>query len=174
MNLDIEILQWFYQIRSPFLNGLMKLFSFLGSEVLIAGATFVLVVLLFKKHKREAFFLSFVVIATSLINSLLKNSIQRVRPQYFPLVTENGYSFPSGHAMNSLVFYMMMVYLLFHFTKKRKISFLLSIVVLGIIMMIGVSRVYLGIHYPSDVIAGNLGGLGLFMVFLFLSRFSFG
>lgn len=174
MNLDIEILQWFYQIRSPFLNGLMKLFSFLGSEVLIAGATFVLVVSLFKKHKHEAFFLSSVVIATSLVNSILKNWIQRDRPQYFPLVMENGYSFPSGHAMNSFVFYVTLAYLFFYFTKNRKLSFLVLFMAIAIVIMIGVSRIYLGVHYPSDVIAGYLGGLGLFMVFLFLSRFSFG
>jgi len=167
---DNQILRLFYQFRSPLLNQLMQFFSYLGGEVLVGGAILVTVVLLLKKHKREAFLFSFILGMAALIDNLLKNLTQRTRPQYFPLIIERDYSFPSGHAMDSFVFYATLAYLTFHLTKNKKLSFIISIIAIFIILLIGVSRIYLGVHYPSDVLAGYLGGLGWFTGILLIEK----
>ncbi len=89
-------------------------------------------------------------------NVLLKSFFARPRPNYLMLMKVGGYSFPSGHAMGSLMFYGLLIYFL-HQTKLPKIWKMLGTTILIIlIFLIGASRVYLGVHYPSDVLGGYL------------------
>ncbi len=91
------------------------------------------------------------------LNVFLKNAFQRVRPELLnPWITERGWSFPSGHAMGSLVVYGMLAYSIALMTTNRPLRFGLVLITIFLVIAIGFSRIYLGVHYFSDVIAGYL------------------
>lgn len=100
-----------------------------------------------------------------LINQVLKSLVHRPRPEGFRLIDETGYSFPSGHSMVAMAFYGFLVYLIWHYEKDNVKRWLwcccLSLTIVGI----GVSRVYLGVHYASDVLAGFLISLAWLALF---------
>ena len=91
---------------------------------------------------------------TIILLVVLKNVVQRPRPNEFRLITETGYSFPSGHSMVSMAFYGFLIYLIYKLVKNSKIKWTLIISLSIIICTIGISRIYLGVHYASDVLAG--------------------
>jgi undecaprenyl-diphosphatase len=96
----------------------------------------------------------------------LKNIFQRERPAEFRLVNATGYSFPSGHSMVSTAFYGFIIYLIWKLEKdptRRWIGIIgLSLLILGI----GISRIYLGVHYTSDVVAGFLISIAYLVVYI--------
>lgn len=138
---------------------LMKLFTFFGSTTaIVAGVVIVSVIMFFCKHKWEPLFLMASSGLGALFNPLLKWLFQRQRPDVHRLIEETGYSFPSGHSMGSFIFYGMLAYFLFFFFKSRIMKTINVIFLFFFIMMIGTSRIYLGVHYPSDVLAGFAAG----------------
>lgn len=82
------------------------------------------------------------------------------------LVEESGYSFPSGHSFVSIAFYGFLIYLIINSKLKKQTKIVLSIVLASLILLIGISRIYLGVHYPSDVTAGFIGGAIYLMIFI--------
>ena len=99
-----------------------------------------------------------------MLNYILKLIFSRTRPIDINIITETGYSFPSGHAMISLAIYGFLAYLLWKSDYKyKKIG--VSLLVL-LIVLIGISRIYLGVHYTSDVIAGFIVSLGYLLLFI--------
>ena len=90
----------------------------------------------------------------------------RDRPTLNVLVNETGYSFPSGHSMISIVFYGYLVYLIYKFINNKKIKYLLMGLLSVIIFTIGFSRVYLGVHYTSDVIGGFTFGIAYLIIYI--------
>ncbi|MDA8227086.1 MAG: phosphatase PAP2 family protein [Desulfitobacterium hafniense] len=116
--------------------------------------------LLFRlKHVWEAMILSINLAGGWLLNLFLKVIFHRTRPDIQHLVKADGYSFPSGHAMISATFYGMLGYLLWLNFREHSIpSWYVPVLTVGLIITIGVSRIYLGVHYPSDVIAGFAAG----------------
>ncbi|MGA9288652.1 MAG: phosphatase PAP2 family protein [Anaerobacillus sp.] len=110
------------------------------------------------KEKWKALFLWIALGGGWLLNLGLKLFFQRERPSIQHLVEVGGYSFPSGHAMVSTIFYGMLGYLIWTEVQRRKASWSVPIISLLLILSIGLSRVYLGVHYPSDVIAGFCAG----------------
>lgn len=99
------------------------------------------------------------------LNQALKFLIQRPRPDGFQLVVESGYSFPSGHSMVAMAFYGFIVYLVWHYEGNRALRWARCILFSLLIVWIGVSRIYLGVHYASDVVAGLLISLAWLAVF---------
>ena len=95
------------------------------------------------------------------LNQLLKRIIQRPRPTEYRLIEENGYSFPSGHSMVSAAFYGFFIYLIFKYVKNKHVK-CISITLLS---LIGTSRIYLGVHYTSDVLAGFLISISYLVIF---------
>lgn len=111
------------------------------------------------KHTLEALVLAISLAGGGLINYALKNIFHRTRPDIQHLVNAGGYSFPSGHATISATFYGMLGYLIWLNLHERNIPSRYVIVVTTIfIAAIGVSRIYLGVHFPSDVVAGFAAG----------------
>ena len=139
-------------LRNQQLTALMKIVTNLASAyVLIAIAV---ASILFIKNKIIGISITSNLVIVTLLNQLLKRIIQRPRPEGYRLITENGYSFPSGHSMVSMAFYGFIIYLIWKLVKNKKIKYL-ETGILGIfIFLIGFSRIYLWVHYASDVVGG--------------------
>lgn len=106
----------------------------------------------------------FAVAAGNEVNKVLKNTIGRERPDAEHLVEVNSLSFPSGHAMISMILYFMIAYLVISFLQKRGNRWLTGILAGIMILLMGISRIVLGVHYPTDVLAGYT--FGFIWVFL--------
>jgi undecaprenyl-diphosphatase len=159
---------------------LMKLISDMGSVYFLGSATAIILIVFWKRRKHWIYgiFATINLILVSLLNTIFKNIFHRPRPDILPLVHASGYSFPSGHSMISTAFYGYLIYLCIIFLKKpwKQIFSVFQIV---LILFIGVSRIYLGVHYASDVIGGFLAGLSWLIIFitltrLYLQKFKFG
>lgn len=170
LSFDTGIINFIYNFRTPLLNKIMIGVSYLGSQFIIAAAIILVVIFFLKNHKKDAALFIFIISMAFIINNILKEIIQRPRPQIYPLISASGYSFPSGHAMDSFVFYATFSYLVFHFTQNKKLGFISTFVSITIILLIGISRVYLGVHYPTDVLAGYLGGFFWFISVILIEK----
>lgn len=108
----------------------------------------------------------------AVLNFVLKNIFERARPDAFHVVAAAGYSFPSGHAMVSLCFYGMAAFLLARVIPSWRWRYMLGVAIAILILAIGISRIYLGVHYPSDVVAGYTAGTMwlMFSISLFMWR----
>jgi undecaprenyl-diphosphatase len=151
----ISIIQSF---ETPAFTTIMKFFTFIGATKIVWLLFIVVSLFLYVKlqHRTELLLYSAVVLGTPILNRLLKLSFQRARPELHRLIEIGGYSFPSGHAMNAFSAYAILAFLLWrHIPTKigRTLLILFSIVMIA---SIGVSRIYLGVHYPSDIIAGYM------------------
>lgn len=155
---DAIITNLIISLRSPFMTDVMTFITFLGGHFFLTCALIFTIFLLFKKHTKDGVIFSFIFLSGVGLNLLLKAIFQRPRPEE-PLVIESMYSFPSGHAMNSFVFFAALTYFIFLQMKNRKRGLLFSFLAAVLVLLIGISRVYLGVHYPSDVVAGFLAGL---------------
>ena len=105
-----------------------------------------------------------------LLNLLLKSVFQRERPDLLPLVNEPTFSFPSGHAMNSMIFFAALSYFIFYHMNHMRTGRILIAVSVVLIFLIGISRIYLGAHYPTDVVAGYVAGLLWFFIVVFFEK----
>jgi undecaprenyl-diphosphatase len=143
----------------------MNLFTTIGS-VPVVGILFVVVAgyLLYRRHRAEATFLAAAIGGSVALNSVLKLFYQRPRPPLPWATVLPDYSFPSGHSMNSLVFYLAIALIIWARAGRRAGSLAVAIAVVTAIC-VGISRVYLGYHYVSDVVGGFAAGLAwLFVV----------
>ena len=146
--------------ETPTLTFLMKFFTHIGSFpsvfVICLSASFFLYYVL--KHRLELILFASVVLGTPIINQILKQFFHRARPDLHRLIEIGGYSFPSGHAMNAFAVYGIITFLLWRHIPSRIGRTILILISSGFIIMIGTSRIYLGVHYPSDIIGGYFAG----------------
>ncbi len=156
---DIAILQSIYKLHTPLLNQIMTGITFLGNvSTLIYLSCIVGIFLLISRKFASAFTLVIVTFGGIGLNVWLKNIFARVRPALWErIVDAKSYSFPSGHAMYSLVVYGFIGYLLI--ANFRSLAGLILFLITVLILGIGFSRLYLGVHYPTDIIAGYAAGL---------------
>ncbi len=168
--LDKAIWNFFYSVRSPLLTKIMLGFSFLGGQLAIIAVVVIAIFLLLEKHRREAFLLSFLFVMSGIIDTILKLFTQRPRPEIAPLQNLTDFSFPSGHAMNSFVFYASIAYLFYQTSRNKKQSTLLALFVSIIILIVGLSRIYLGVHYTTDVVAGYIAGFWWLVTIIVLEK----
>ena len=103
---------------------------------------------------------------SALLNQILKRIIQRPRPTKFRIIEESGYSFPSGHSMVSAAFYGFLIYLIYKNIKNKYLKWGLISLLTILIILIGTSRIYLGVHYTSDVLAGFLIAVSYLIIFI--------
>lgn len=139
-------------MRADWLTPYMEQFSNLASPV--ALAVMCLIVIGLAPGKRPGLCVTLNLALTLVLNQLLKNIIQRPRPEGFRLVEASGYSFPSGHSMVSMAFFGLIIWLVWHRVRNRRARIALCGAFALVIFLIGFSRIYLGVHYASDVIAG--------------------
>lgn len=107
-----------------------------------------------KDFKTAYWFICNVALGAGLLNQLVKFLFQRTRPTIEHLVLQDGYSFPSGHSMASLICYGGIAFLIIQFLSKTWIKWIVGLLAALLIIVIGISRIYLGVHFPSDVIGG--------------------
>ena len=130
---------------------------------------FVLIVLLILRNK-DAVFVIFNLIFLRLLNYVIKIIIKRDRPNILRLIKIGEYSFPSGHAMISMGVYGYLIYLIYKKIKNPYIKYLGIIILSLLIILIGISRIYLGVHYFSDVVAGYTLSLIYLIIFIRVRR----
>ena len=130
---------------------------------------FVLIVLLILRNK-DAVFVIFNLIFLRLLNYAIKIIIKRDRPNILRLIKIGEYSFPSGHAMISMGVYGYLIYLIYKKIKNPYIKYLGIIILSLLIILIGISRIYLGVHYFSDVVAGYTLSLIYLIIFIRVRR----
>lgn len=115
-----------------------------------------LVILLICKDKKMGLIIIINLLVSILLNIIFKGIIQRDRPLEDFLIIESGYSFPSGHSMVSMAYYGLIIYFIYKKIKDKRVRNILMILIGLLILAIGFSRIYLGVHFASDVIGGFL------------------
>lgn len=168
---DQRLLSALCACRRPPLTALARLLALLGSPPLITGlAVAGAVAGLFLRHFRgAAWTLPMAVIGAGVLIQGAKWVFRRPRPALSrPLISESGYSFPSGHSLIAVVVYGLLGFFSLHAFDLDAWAPVVGLVTLGLIFLIGLSRVYVGVHYPSDVLAGWTGGLPWLLACLWL------
>lgn len=162
--LDTFATPWLHQLSSPALDGLMRAITALGSTAIVAPLFVVAVAaLLLRRHWRDALFLAVSIAGSVALNESLKLFFHRERPQLAWAAVQPDFSFPSGHAMNGLVFYVALAAIAWRLWGARIGSIAMALAV-GLAVLIGTSRIYLGYHYLSDVAGGFLAGAAWLIV----------
>lgn len=154
MKLDIMGYGIVSSIINPSVTPIAIVITNLGGAIVICTLTIILLLLI--KNKKISFCILLNLVIATILNILLKNIVQRPRPNEFRLISETGYSFPSGHSMISMAFYGFLIYLIYKYFKNKKLKIVLITFLSILIILIGITRIYLGVHYTSDVIAGFL------------------
>ena len=164
LQLDTAAYNFFVlKLRRPWMTTIMEGFSSLSSPIVIA-AMFLMVVA-FAPGRRPGLCAAVNLVSVVLINQILKTIVHRPRPDGFRLISEVGYSFPSGHSMVSMAFYGLCAWMVWHYERDRLLRWACCLAFAGMIAVVGMSRVYLGVHYASDVLAGfcvSLAWIGVY------------
>ncbi len=146
----------------------VKLITNITSPLGVILSAVILIIII--KNKKIKISLAIDLLGITIINNLLKVIITRDRPNINRLVTETGYSFPSGHSITSMVLYGYLIYLIYKYIDNKKIKIPLIIILSLLIVTIGFTRIYLGVHYTSDVIGGFLLGVAYLIIFIGVSN----
>lgn len=156
---DDPVREFIYGLRSDTLTGIMKIITYMGNWQTV---TLLCIVLLAIKKTRCTYGIPVAAgaIFVTILNKIIKSIVARPRPDVsLHLIEQGGMSFPSGHAITSMFVYGMLIYLLFaglqDMQSRQSAVHIILMILLAIPMIfVGVSRVYLGVHYPTDVLAG--------------------
>lgn len=159
-----------HRFASPAMTTAMRGISFLGSTIfLLIATTIVIIWFASRRWGREAKLMAATMIGASALNVTLKLAFKRNRPvPFFDLLPPESYSFPSGHALTSACFYGAFAAILAARMKSRRARILVWIACSTTFVVIGLSRIYLGVHYTTDVIAGFAAALIWILVVRFV------
>lgn len=158
---DDAILRFMGENGAPWLDTLVLEVTALGARVVVYMVVLVASAFLWQsRHHYSAAMLWVAVIGSGLINTVLKLTFNRPRPDVFPWRTQHVglASFPSGHAMTSMVVYGTLAFLIGRLAPTRLLRRLTWALAALVVVLVGLSRLYLGVHYPSDVLAGFVIG----------------
>ena len=158
-----------------------KVYSFITNNIMKDGLTLILKaitelggvaftvlagVLIFMFCKKNRWFITIDLVGVTLVNQVIKHIIRRPRPNVLRLVEESGYSFPSGHSMVSMAFYGIIIYLVYKNVTNKYLKWTLITLLSLLILSIGFSRIYVGVHYFTDVVGGFLLGLAYLIIYI--------
>lgn len=146
----------------------MKIITNFGGATCLITITILLLILI--KNKKIGLITLTNLVLITILNQMLKIVLKRPRPTEFIIINEKGYSFPSGHSMISMAFYGLLIYLIYKKIKNKYLKATLIIILLLLILAIGISRIYLGVHYVSDVIGGFLISISYLIVYIKLIK----
>jgi len=161
MAFDKSAIDYIHSFNALLFRQFMLLMTETGSVGWITSFSLLTVFWLwrYKKDHLSIIFFIITVAGGGLLNYLLKLFFHRARPSIDATIDAVGFSFPSGHSMGSMIFYGFIGYLVIRSKRNRITKTVLTIMLLIFIFLIGLSRIYLNAHYPSDVIAGFSAGL---------------
>ena len=159
-----------HTLASPALTVAMRGISFLGSTLFLTAATIMVVAwFALRKWGREAKLFTITMIGASFLNTTLKLAFKRPRPiPFFDLTPPETYSFPSGHSLASCCFFAGLAAILSGRIKRKRARTIIWIAAATMFLLIGLSRIYLGVHYTTDVIAGFAAALIWILVVRFV------
>lgn len=158
-----------YQLISDFLisdfaTPIAKFITNFGGPIILIGLTIILAIAIKNRRIGISIFANLCIVTG--LNILIKQILQRPRPTEYRIIDETGYSFPSGHSMVSMAFYGFLIYLIYKYVKNKYLKIGLIILLSILIISIGISRIYLGVHYTSDVIAGFLVSVSYLVLYI--------
>ena len=155
--MDHDLLLLFHRHTTPFLTSLAQVLADLGEPKLIVaiGLSAALIGYFYRPVRGAAWTMPIAIIGSGILIQSIKITFRRARPDIFtPLLHETGYSFPSGHSLISIVVYGLLGYFAMHLVSRRWAKVVIGTLTVLLVIAIGLSRVYVGVHYPSDVLAG--------------------
>ncbi len=157
-NFDLPIIQFVQGMEVASLTFVLKTFTWIGSGFGVAPITLLICVLLFFKYNKrsQAVLFAFAIVSTILLNEGLKRVFVRDRPEIHRLMDAGGFSFPSGHTMMAVSLYAMIVYVAWPHVKNTSKRCLLVLGASLFVFLIAGSRIYVGVHFPSDIAGGFL------------------
>ena len=156
---------WVYSnlvIITPFWTAYFKFMTFWAEPITIVILCMMTLITLIFKKRSSLYLIGFLIIST-VINQILKYLVARPRPD-LALIEVSGHSFPSGHAMGAVSFYGFIIWLVFRSKLNNKIKVVVNGILTFLIINICYSRIYLGVHYFSDVLSGALISLSLLLI----------
>lgn len=159
---DRTLLYWMYRHRSRPLTETATVLARLGSPPVIVGIGLgsAVVGLFWRRVRGAAWTVPIAILGSGIIIQGVKLVIKRPRPSFFaPLLHESGFSFPSGHSLIAMVVYGLLGYFALHLFRDFRARLAVRIATVLLVVAIGVSRVYVGVHYPTDVLAGWIAGV---------------
>ncbi len=151
-------------LMSDFVTPIAKIITKFGGATFLIITSIVLLLVIKNKKIGIAICSNLAIIAG--FNAILKNILQRPRPMEYRLINETGYSFPSGHSAVSMAFYGFIIYLIYKYIKNKYVKWTLMTILGVLTISIGISRIYLGVHYTSDVLAGFLVSISYLILYI--------
>lgn len=139
-------------LRTDWLTPIMESISALATPVTLMVMLLLIVALAPGRRPGACCALNLALVVV--LNQVLKFLVQRPRPEGFRLAAETGFSFPSGHSMAAMAFFGLLIWMVWHYERDRAVRIGCSVALAALIVAVGVSRIYLGVHYASDVVAG--------------------
>ncbi len=150
--------------NNVYFDNFFKFITMFGNPKVVIIILIILNILLSRK---DALICDILSITSVITNFIIKNLVMRDRPNVLRLIKQGGYSFPSGHAMISIMLYGYLFYLVHKHITNKKLKYLLQFFIIIFIFLLCISRIYVGVHYATDIIGGVL--LGLFLLILILN-----
>lgn len=164
-NNELILDNYVYNFISKFINDnlthIVKSITFLGSATIVISITILTLIVL--KNKKIGLFMALDLILITIFQYILKPIFGRARPLDINLIEETNYSFPSGHSLTAMAFYGFIIYLIYKSNLKYKKVYIILLSIL--ILLIGLSRVYLGVHFITDVLGGFTFSLFYLIIF---------
>ena len=162
--LDNSIYNIIISSKSDVMTMFMTIITMMCNTEFIIVATLLLV--LFIKNKKMGGMIASNVVLCSVINTIIKHIFLRPRPVGIKLIEQGGYSFPSGHSMMAVAFYGLLIYIIWNTKWKNVWKIFTTTLLVILILLIGISRIYVGVHFASDVIAGLSISLSYLIIFI--------
>lgn len=149
---------------SDFATPIAKFVTNFGGAIFLIVLTVLLVTIIKNKKIGLSIFANLTIV--TILNQLLKRVLQRPRPTEYRIIEETGYSFPSGHSMVSMALYGYLIYLIYKYVENKYVKWISISLLSVLICLIGISRIYLGVHYTSDVLGGFLISISYLVIYI--------
>ena len=161
---DAAIMEWFYSIRTDQRTEIAKGVTFFANTKTIVWICIIFLVIP-KINKKVGLPIAATAAVGSFLNSTIKHAVMRPRPAYdLQLIHPGGFSFTSGHSSSSIMMYGLLAWLIRRYVKDKRIANIATVILTLLWIGIGFSRMYLGVHYPTDVLGGWTLGMIIMLI----------